>query len=332
MRASGHEIFFAVTPGGGLVERARAKGFTVYELSFKKHRALFAISTLLRIFRSERIDLINTHSSLDSWLAGIAARLAKKKVVRTRHLSTPIRGGLNRWLLYRVLTDFVVTTSKQAAERIQGKSLSVPTGVDTREVRTDEEGAKKFRESIGVKPEEILVGTLCFVRSWKGIKDFLNAVALLREEKNLKWMVVGGGYVEEYKPIAKELGIEKLVTFTGHLEPPFAALRAMDIFALLSTAHEGVSQACLQAAYLERPLLTTPVGGLAEVCLHEQTGLVVPPFSPASVAEAVLRLKNDPVLRKKLGAAAHKLVTEKYTWDQTLHSMERIYQEVRAPS
>ena len=69
-------------------------------------------------------------------------------------------------------------------------------------------------------------------------------------------------------------------------------MASMDLFLLLSTAHEGVSQATLQAAYLGKPLITTPTGGLPEVALHEQTGMVIPCLAPEEVAKAITYLKE----------------------------------------
>src|SRR6185503_9711915 len=105
MRKRGHEVILAVNRGGALVPRAREAGFQVYELPFKKALSWKAIYALVKICKTDRIDLINTHSSLDAWIGGIAARLCKKKIIRTRHLSTPIRKGLNSRILYRALTD-----------------------------------------------------------------------------------------------------------------------------------------------------------------------------------------------------------------------------------
>ena len=111
LRLRGHEVVLAVVRGGKLADYARKEGFTVYEIDFRRSLALFALKNLLSILRRHRIDVVNTHSSLDAWLGGIAARLSGRMVVRTRHLSTPVRGGLNALLLYRGLADFVVTTS-----------------------------------------------------------------------------------------------------------------------------------------------------------------------------------------------------------------------------
>jgi glycosyltransferase involved in cell wall biosynthesis len=332
MRERGHEIIFAVNRGGELISRAKKSGFLVYELPFKKISALKTIYALVKICRAHQIDLINTHSSLDAWMGGIAARIGKKKVIRTRHLSTPIRKGLNSRILYHTLADFVVTTStpilatigKQA--RLPSFRLQcIPTGIDSHALKADPLKAAEFRASLGVGPSDILVGTACFVRSWKGIHDLLQAAALLKERKEIKWVVVGGGHVDDYRSKIPELGLEKIVTFTGHLETPFSAIRAMDIFVMLSTAHEGVSQASLQAAYLERPLVTTPIGGLPEVCLDGKTGLVVPPLSPESVAEAIIKLVDHPNLRVQFGSNGKQLVEEKFTWQQTLDEMEKVY-------
>jgi glycosyltransferase involved in cell wall biosynthesis len=335
MRAQGHRVVLAVVEGGGLIKPARDKGFTVYEVPFTKQRAFKTVRSLLQIIKREQVDLINTHSSLDAWLGGIAARWARIKVIRTRHLSTPIRKGLNSFLLYQLLADYVVTTSSGILPMIQRQARlptsrlrCIPTGVDPSALGVQPEEIRHFRETLKLKDSDILIGTACFVRSWKGILDFLKAAQLLREHKQLKWVVVGGGYVKEYLPKVQELGLNGIVTFTGHLESPYAAIAAMDVFTLLSTAHEGISQASLQAAYLERPLITTSTGGLPEVCLMGKTGIVVPPFSPEKVAEAVLLLSEDPALRLSYGRYAKELVLQKYTLAHTLKEMNDVYHQV----
>lgn len=335
MKERGHTCLFAVAKGGGLVRKAREEGFFVEEIRFKRPLALYAILRLVWMILSKKVDLVVTHSSLDAWLAGIAARITRTPVLRMRHLSTPIRPGLNSRLLYKGLADFVVTTSEAAACAIRAQAglqsascVSVPTGVQPEMLSTTQDEVRKFRESLGIKPDDCLVGSVCFVRSWKGIGDFLKAAALLKAEKNIKWVVIGGGYVDQYKPLARELGVEESVVFTGHLDYPFTAIAALDIFALLSTAHEGVSQASLQAAYLQKPLITTDIGGLPEVCLQGKTGFIVPPFCSEQVAEAVKSLVGKPALRQQFGQNASSLVHEKFTFSSMLDRMESIYKSM----
>jgi glycosyltransferase involved in cell wall biosynthesis len=325
LRKRGHEIIFAVVRGGKLVDYARKEGFTVYEIDFRRKSVFFALRALLKIIREHQIERVNTHSSGDAWLGGIAARLAGCKVIRTRHLSTPVKGGLNAFLLYRCLADFVVTTSSAIIPKLASQSrlpLSrlkcIPTGVEPFAV--DPADAEAFRRQLGVKETDILIGTVCVVRSWKGIQDLIAAARILKDKPAYKWVIVGGGYLENFRPLVDD---SIPVVFTGHLDSPYAALAALDIFTLLSTAHEGISQASLQAAYLNKPLITTTVGGLPEVCLHNVTGLQVPPSSPEKVAEAVLQL-TDPAVRAAYGAAAHRLVVDRFMLQRTLDEMEKI--------
>ncbi len=333
MRHRGHEIILGVMKGGGLVAQARNEGFLVYELNFKRHGWFICLFRLLWIIRRHKIDLVNTHSSLDGWIGGIAARLAGCRIVRTRHLSTAIRGGWNSRILYGKLADFVVTTcasiipmiSRQSGKR-EDLCKSIPTGVDPEKIVFQPEEAADFRKTFG--SDTFLVGTACFMRSWKGIEDFLKAAHLLRHLSHLKWVIIGGGHQDKYLKMAHDMKLDGIVHFTGHLKNPYPAIASLDVFALLSTAHEGVSQAILQAAYLGKPLLATPVGGLGEVCLDRETGLIVPPFSSEEVAKAVCELIENRHLRDELGNRARRLVERGFTLRHTLDQMEEVYQRI----
>lgn len=330
MRERGHTVILGVMKGGALIERARAAGFIVYPLNFKKTHWILCLFFLMRIIFRHNIEIVNTHSSLDGWIGGIAARLANRKIVRTRHLSTPIKPGLNSKLLYGKLADFVVTTCEAVVPMISkqsGKQMSflrsIPTGVDPNKIVVDP--SSSFRNKIGIPETDFLVGTACVMRSWKGINVLLEAANLLRDIPDLRWLIIGGGHAEIHHKKAKELKLEGIVYFTGHLDQPYPAIDSLDCFTLLSTANEGVSQAILQAAYLKKPLIATPTGGLCEVCIPEKTGILVPIFDPQAVAHAVMRLKEDQLLQKKFGSQANQLVLDRFTLKNTLDQMEMVY-------
>lgn len=333
MKKRGHAVILAVQKGGGLISHAKAMGIKVYEIDFSRKKYLFTLFTLIKMIKKHGIDLINTHSSLDAWIGGIVGKLLQVKVLRTRHLSTPNKGGINSYLIYNKLTDYVVTTCQRIVPTIakqSGKNLdkicSIPTGIDPDKMEYCKQKTEAFRAQLGIKPGDILVGMVCFMRSWKGIKDFLQAADLLKKEEKIKWVLIGGGHEKEYRDMAKKLQVN--VTFTGHLQNPYSAINALDVFCLLSTAHEGVSQASLQAAFLKKPLITTDIGGLNEVCIDGKTGLIVPCFSPKSVASAVLDLKKDENRRIQMGQNAKKLIIEKFLFSKTIDDMEKIYQSI----
>lgn len=335
MRARGHGVIFAVGRGAPLGVEARKAGFVVYELPMKRSTLMRAIWGLMRILYKERISLINTHSSFDGWLAGIIGRMWGIAVIRTRHLSTQIRKGLNSFLLYNAFADCVVTTCRETARTIvkqahlpQERCLSIPTGTDSNELQFNQDEVGAFRKRVGCAPDDILIGTLCILRSWKGVADLLQAAKLLEGVPRLRWVVVGSGPSEAYfLDLRDKLGLRDRVVFTGFLSPVATALASFDIFVLLSHAHEAVSQASLQAGFLSKPLITTPTGGLKEVCIDRETGFLVPAHAPGEVARAVQLLVDNPALRSEMGSAAHRLVSARFMRQQTIEAMECVYKK-----
>jgi len=336
MRERGFDIVFITEHGSVLNEKARANNFKSYCLSFNKRSWVFSFFKLLKILKKEKADIINTHSSLDAWIAGLAAKAANIPIVRTRHLSARVRKGINSRIVYNYLADFVITTCSKIIPMLSSQSKkplkffsSIPTGIDINEVKTKPDEVLSFRKKYNIKNEDILIGMVCFMRSWKGIEEFFQAAHYLKDRQNLKWIIIGEGHIKTYMQKAKDYQVEDKIIFTGHVETPYNAIAALDIFTLLSTANEGVSQASLQAAYLKKPLITTSTGGLGEVCLDGKTGFIVPCFSYKDVSKAVLKLQKDANTRKNFGENAHRLVLEKFTYHRMLENVERIYHSLK---
>lgn len=328
MRSIGHKVVFAVAKGS-LASKAKELGFKTYVLPYQQRALPLTLFQLLYIILREKIDSVHTHSSWDGWVGGFAGKLLFKKVIRTRHLSTPIRPGLNSTLLYNRLADVVVTTCQEVAEQIQrqaelppSRCLSIPTGVNPHSI---EEGLKNrypFRELYQIPEDAFLVGCCAVWRSWKGLMPLVKAVGMLGDDVYLA--LIGEGPMRPHLEKAiKEANISHRVRLIGYLSNPFPAIESLDLFALLSTANEGVSQASLQAAYLGKPLLTTPTGGLKEVCLPGKTGLIVPVNNPEATAAAIQSLKSNPEL-KSLGKAARHLVESQFLWKHTSQKLELI--------
>jgi len=330
MKAFGHNVIMAVQKNGGLINQAKLKGFKTYEIRYKKIFWPIYFFKLLYIIKKHNINIINTHSSEDAWLAGFIARIFKIPIIRTRHLSTKIKKGLNSKLLYGFLADFVVTTCFEIvnviinqAKKDSQKCLSIPTGIDFSSFKINSQKVVEFKKQYNLTEKYFLVGTACFMRSWKGINDLLKAAKILENEKSIKFILIGGGHIKTYLKLAKDMNLKNVI-FTGHIENPIDVLSALDIFTLLSTAHEGVSQASLQAAYLGKPLITTSTGGLKEVCINNETGIQVEVFSPYKVAKAILKLKNDEKSRKQFGKNAKKIAMN-FSIEKMIKQMHEIY-------
>lgn len=336
MRERGWEIIFVTSPGAQLAIRAREKNFFVQEIPMEWKYAPISLWELRKLIKNQKVNLVVTHSSMDAWLGGISARLAGCPVVRLRHLSTPIKKGLNSKILYNYLANYTVTTCQSVANIIRNQAnlppercFSVPTGMDPKSILVQQKDIEDFRKKWNLHSSDFIVGCVCVMRSWKGIADLLKAAHILKEDSSIKWLLVGGGAAESYfRGIAQSLNLNDRVLFTGHLEDPYPALSLMNVFALLSTANEGVSQASLQAAFLKKPLITTKIGGLPEVCIEGKNGFHVAINDPKEVATAISKLKENPQLRLQFGEWGYHMVMGKFTFTKTLNEMESLYRKL----
>jgi len=117
------------------------------------------------------------------------------------------------------------------------------------------------------------------------------------------------------------------VLFAGNQRDVVPWLQSFDVFALPSYANEGVPQALIQAMLVGLPCVTTNVGSMAELAIHEKTALVVQPQDSSALAAALKRLLQDKNLSQTLGAAARRHCAERFSYERMVDQMEAIYRE-----
>jgi glycosyltransferase involved in cell wall biosynthesis len=146
----------------------------------------------------------------------------------------------------------------------------------------------------------------------KGHATLLAAAGLLAPRAlEMRYVFCGAGREEAaLRRAAAPLG--ETVRFAGFRRDMGACLAAADI-AVLPSLYDGLGVAALEAMAAERPVVASRVGGLAEVVVHAETGLLVPPADPTALAMALERLAGDPALRARLGAAGRERVLARYT-------------------
>jgi glycosyltransferase involved in cell wall biosynthesis len=99
---------------------------------------------------------------------------------------------------------------------------------------------------------------------------------------------------------------------------------------LMPSLHEGLPYTLLGAISLGVPVVASRVGGLAEVLRHEETGLLVDVGDGDGLAQALARLASDPVLARRLGAAAAREQRERYTLERKVEDYLKVYGDVAA--
>lgn len=334
----GHAVTLAVPLDSRLKRYAEQRGLLVVPLSMNKSRYLPLVFEFLHLFRRYQTDVVNTHGSVDSWSASIGARLSRRKpvIVRTRHISIPVRRGLRHRLLYRRLPHAVVTTGEAlrvelmqtlgiAASRI----VSIPSGVDLG-VFQPSSGFGPLRSELGLAPDQIVVGTVAFMRRYKALDNFLLvAQIVLQQRPDVRFLVVGDG--PQHPKIAQmvhDLKLTDRVLLTGFREDVPQLMALMDIFVLSSVRGEGLPQALTQAMAMERPVVATMVGSVPEVVRHDVTGFLTVPGDHHSLAGYVLKLIHEPATRIRLARAGRDLIEKEYDLEHMLDLTEALYADL----
>ncbi|MBM4285593.1 MAG: glycosyltransferase family 4 protein [Deltaproteobacteria bacterium] len=341
MRARGHRLLIAADRRSALLWRARAAGFPAFALRFGGRRNISAWRELRRLLRAEGVDILNTHSSLDSWVGNLAwASLGNRPVlVRTRHLSTPVKGNRpTRWLYQAPAA--VLTTSREIARHLEERAgvpasrlFPIPTGVDLAAF-SPRAGDPALRAGLQLPEGAFMLGTVSVLRSWKGHLYVLEALReLLDAGRNVALVIVGDG---PYRPVIEarrdELGLGERVRLVGHQEQVPDWLALMDAFVMASYAHEGVPQALLQALALARPVAATRLGGIPEVVTDGETGLLVPPKDAPDLARALGRLLDHPEEGRAMGERGRELVAARFSLEAMAAQVEAVYDQIMGGS
>jgi len=334
LRARGHRFGLIAQPGSEIAVRAAAAGVPTHLVAMRGALDLLAVAEIAGILRGAGADLVNTHSSVDAWVAGWAARLLRIPILRTRHLAIPLKPNRLAPRVYTWMADRVVATGEEGRQiLLEQAGLSpervsvVSTGVDVERFASGRVNRGEARRALGLSAEDPVVGIAAVLRLNKGHIPLLQAMAApALAERQARLLVAGSGPMEGYlKDLARTLGVADRTQFLGHREDVPEILAASDVVVLPSTQNEGVPQTILQAFALGRAVVGSDVPGIRQVVRDGETGLLVPPENPEALGIAIARLLDDPRLGERFATAGRRLVLEQYSVAHMADAMEAVY-------
>jgi len=344
MIGRGHRVTLLAPVAARIFAEASRYRVPVVALPIEKKR-LGGLGALRDWLRRHPADVVNTHSSTDSWLAALAWASLRHgpPIVRTRHISSPVPDNFaSRWL-YRDASRFVVTTGQalrdQLIDRLRldgSRVLSIPTGIDTNAFRPPSARDRKAaRHAVGADDATLVVGIVATLRSWKGhrylIDGFAGALAAATASKPraMRLVIVGDGPQRDaLEALVEQSSMRPYVRFAGNQPNVIPWLHAMDLFALPSYANEGVPQAILQAMACGVPVITTDAGAIAEVAYDDgdrSTAWIVRKESAEDLRDAILALADDMPRRERLSRNALGVVVERHGIEGMLDRMEAVF-------
>ena len=327
----GWRALIACQPDSPLFAEAKAASIPVESIRMRGTTDLGAALRLRRLIRERGVSIVHTHSSVDSWLAGVAAKSLGRPVVRTRHVSIPIRR--RRALVYR-LADRIITSGESV------RSIVIAAGIAPERVVTISAGVDADRFHAGVSGEPVrnelglgsapVVGLVANVRGSKGHNVFLDAArSVLTRTPNARFLIVGDGVgLDEVSRRVRDMGLERSVRLTGFRRDIPEVMAALDVLVLPSIRSEAIPQVIPQALAVGTPVVASTVGGSPELIRDGENGHLVPPGDAHALAEAIISLLREPERARAMARAGQAMVRERYTIDATMARTTAVYREL----
>jgi glycosyltransferase involved in cell wall biosynthesis len=329
--AWGREAFYCPMPI--LVRKSVLLGFLLAALY-----APITVVQLVRLLRRKKIDVVNCHYLSEYFIHVVmAARLAGVPVVISVHGADVDRYAgatrAERFLLRLIMrgADRIVACSEAMASQTMETFPAILRKV------THVHNAVHLADFDDARGNPLVKGpfvlSVCRQVQKKGVDTLLRAFGRLQEFPDLMLVVIGAGpLLESNRALARALGIEGRVVFTGNLPhaevlPYIAACR---LFVVPSRA-EPFGLVVLEAAYYRKGMVCTRVGGIPEILTDNATALLVEPDDHIALAEKMAILLRDPDRAARFGNQAHQTLMRRFRWDDRVHDYLAIY-ETSSPS
>mgnify|MGYP001371605594 CR=1 FL=1 len=304
-------------------------------------RALWA---LVRLFRQEKPALVHTHTSKAGVLGRVAAWIARvPAVIHTPHghvfyghfgpVMTRLFLQVER-VLSRVTHRLIALTESERDDHLDRKVgqaarfAVIPSGIDLDRFRQPG-GTVRCKPAVFPCPANaIVVGSVGWLTDIKGHRYLIEAFGqIARDVPSAHLVVVGSGDLKEHLlDLATTLGVRDRVHLIGHRDDVEVCLTGMDLF-VLPSLNEGMGRALIEAMAAGLPVVASQVGGVPALIEHERTGLLVPPADSHALAASLRSLLERPDLRRQLGEAGRRSVTERFAAEAMVRALEQLYQE-----
>ena len=328
-----------------LAEQYGVKPFIIPELgreiSWKSD--LVTLWKLIRLIRREKPDIIHTHTAKAGTLGRIAGILTGVPCkVHTFHGHVfnnyfgPFKTKVFIWI-ERILarfTDRIIVISQLQYDELCHKIKIAPPnkfsiirlGFDLTEFLNSDAHRGKLRRELNISEDTLLVGIVGRLTAIKNHALFIKSAKKVSEKiANVKFIVVGGGELEpEMKELVVSLGIQDKVIFLSWRRDMPAIYADMDL-AVLSSLNEGTPVTLIEAMASGKAVVSTAVGGVPDIVLDGQTGILVPFGDEEGFADAIVNLLEDAEKRKQFGELGREFVNANYTKERLCADIERLY-------
>lgn len=307
-------------------------------INFLKRIVIPAVR-IARFLKARKVDLVNLNNSitrnhewmLGAWFASVKCMTHEMGINRSFSLTS-------RFLGRRMQAVICVSNAVSGNMRKCGLNWpnihTVHCGIDlTRYTRRVSDA--DLRERYRITPKSPVIGVVGNIKEWKGQETVVRAVALIKQQfPDIKCLLVGDNspidryYKQRLDQICDSLDITENIIFCGFQKNVIDYMSIMDVVIHSSILPEPFGIVNLEAMSLKKPVVSTKIGGPAEIFGDGKSSILVNPGKPDELAAAVLDLLNDPSKAIAMGKAAYTRLSEEFTLDQNVARTVAIYDSI----
>lgn len=325
-------------------------------INFKEDRK--AYQEIKKIIQEFKPHIVHTHAAKPGAIGRLAASSCNVPVIlHTFHghvfhsyfgkAKTQLFIQAERYLASK--SDRIIAISEQQKTELTqdfsicspNKMTVIPLGIDLDKFYFNQEEKRKiFRKKYGIEDNEIAIGIIGRIVHVKNHKMFIDAIhqVLLKTTKKIKIIIVGDGDLRtdlmnqlkshnisfNYYPENQNC---RTVVFTSWLTKMEEVYAGIDIVALTSL-NEGTPVSLIEAQASNKPIVSTNVGGVQDVCIENDTALICESEDTNAFSLALLKLIEDDSLRLKMGLNGKNFVAKKYDKSRLVNDMRNLYYEL----
>jgi glycosyltransferase involved in cell wall biosynthesis len=337
LRTLGHRTMLVAHSAGELRQRAQ-EGLDLIPLTPRTEMDLSAAWRLSRAIGQLRPDVVHAHDPHGVAMAALALSMStqprKPPLVASRRVDFHLRGSaLSRWK-YRQVDGFICA-SNAIRQVLVGdgvppdRAVTVHEGIDV--ARVDAAPPAQLHAELWLPHHAPVVGNVAALVPHKGQRHLIEAAALVvRQVPDARFIIAGEG---ELRPALerqiKDHRLDKHVILVGFRPDVLSLHKAFDLFAM-SSVTEGLGTSLLDAMACGKAIVATETGGIPEVVVDGETGLLVPPRDHPAMAQALVTLLRNDALRHRMGQAGLARVRDKFSAERMVQGTLQVYESIVA--
>ena len=328
---SENKVIVCAASGNG-VEKLKEKKIKYYETPDIQNKnpgiVINVVEILLKIIDEEKIDIVHTHHRMAAFYIGMIKKMRNIKIVNTIHNTFDDKKRLTKFVFDRTeniavgnsVFDNMIKYYKVNPQNIRVIYNAIDnSNVEYEKVDVIEKYAKDF----------FVIGNIGRINTQKGFEYYVEAANIVKKmEYPIKFFIIGDGVLKEkIEDMVERENLSDVVIFTGFQNNILNIINKLDLV-VLSSLWEGFPLTPIETFSMGKTIVATDVPGTVEIVQDNINGIIVPINSGKALAEGIIRLFKDRLLKEQLEKNAKKTYNEKFSYSAFCKKYLEVYKSL----